>query len=235
MRSRLHAVVDPYRASLGFARAAASRGARIFERSPVTQIRPGRTSVAIKTEGGSVTASAVVVATGFPSELFKPLQRRFTACDSYAVLTPPLPADVRRHLPSEDIVVRDDAAPDHWLRWVDENRVLFSGADQPKVPERGRARALVQRTGQLMYELSVMCPDISGVVPECSWDACYARSADGVPYFGPHRNYPHHLFAFGAGPGGLGLSHLGARIMLRHHLGKPDKGDELFYFTRIRE
>ena len=25
----------------------------------------------------------------------------------------------------------------------------------------------------------------------------YARTSDGLPYIGPHRNFPHHLFAFG--------------------------------------
>ena len=29
------------------------------------------------------------------------------------------------------------------------------------------------------------------------WDARYARTADGLPVIGPHRNYPFHLFAFG--------------------------------------
>lgn len=235
IRSHGHAVIDPYRAALGFARAAAARGAAIFERSPVQRIRPAQRLVEIKTNGGTASASVVVVATGYPSEQFGPLQRRFIACHSYSVLTPSMPADIRRQVPAADVILRDDAAPDHWLRWMADNRLLFSGGDQPKVPERGRPRALVQRTGQLMYELSVLYPAISGIQPDYGWDVGYARTADGVPYFGPHRNYPHHLFAFGAGPAGLGLSYLAARILLRHYLGRPEKGDELFYFTRIRE
>ena len=129
-----------------------------------------------------------------------------------------------------DLILRDTASPDHWLHWVG-NRVLFSGADQASVPERARERALLQRTGQLMYELSVMRPAISGVMPEYAWDVEYSRTIDGVPYFGPHRNYPHHYFAFGGGPGGLGLSFAAARIILRHYQGAPDKGDEPFSFT----
>ena len=130
--------------------------------------------------------------------------------------------------------MRDTASPDHWLRWVG-NRVLFLGGDQPRVAERAKARALVQRTGQLMYELSVLRPAISGTMPEYAWDVPYSRTIDGVPYFGPHRNYPGHLFAFGGGPGGLGLGFTAARILLRHYQGKPDKGDGPFSFTRIRE
>jgi glycine/D-amino acid oxidase-like deaminating enzyme len=229
-----NASVDPYRAAIGLARAAVARGAKIFEQSPVLRIRPRRRTVDIKTAGGVVTASKVVVATGYPTDDFKPLRRRFTRTDSYIVLTPELPAAIRREMTSPDLILRDTAAPDHWMHWVG-NRVLFTGADQASVPDRARDRALIQRTGQLMYELSVMRPVISGLMPEYSWDVESSRTIDGVPYYGPHRNYPHHYFAFSGGPGGLGLSFAAARIILRHYQGEPDRGDEPLSFTRIRE
>lgn len=229
-----NASVDPYKATIGLARAAVARGAHIFEQSPVTRIRPRRRTVDIRTEGGVVTASKVVVATGYPTDDFKPLRRRFARSDAYAVLTSELPAAVRREMTPPDVILRDAASPDHWMHWIG-NRVLFAGADQPSVADRARERALVQRTGQLMYELSVMRSAISGLMPEYSWDVESSRTIDGVPYYGPHRNYPHHYFAFSGGTGGLGLSFAAARIILRHYQGTPDKGDEPFSFTRIRE
>jgi glycine/D-amino acid oxidase-like deaminating enzyme len=198
------------------------------------RVRPRRKTVEIKTAAGTITASKVVIATGYPTDDFKPLRRRFTRCDGYIVMTPELPAAVRREMTAPDLILRDSASPDHWLHWIG-NRVLFSGADQASVPDRAKERTLVQRTGQLMYELSVMRSAISGLVPEYSWDVEYSRTIDGVPYYGPHRNYPHHYFAFGGGPGGLGLSLTAARILLRHYQGEPDKGDEPLSFTRIRE
>jgi len=228
------ASVDPYKATIGFARAAVARGAKIFEQSPVVRIRPRRRTVDIQTAGGVVTASKVVVATGYPTDDFKPLRRRFSRSDAYVVLTGELPAVVRRDMTSPDLILRDTASPDHWMHWIG-NRVLFAGADQSSVADRARERALIQRTGQLMYELSVMHPAISGLMPEYSWDVASSRTIDGVPYYGPHRNYPHHYFAFSGGTGGLGLSFAAARIILRHYQGTPDKGDEPFSFTRIRE
>ena len=229
-----NASVDPYRATIGLARAAAARGAKIFEQSPVTRVRPRRRTVDIKTESGVVTAGKVVVATGYPIDDFKPLRRRFVRSDGYVVLTTELPAAIRREMTSPGLILRDTASPDHWMHW-NGNRVLFAGADQPSVADRVRERALIQRTGQLMYELSVMRPAISGLMPEYSWDVESSRTIDGVPYYGPHRNYPHHYFAFSGGPGGIGLSFAAARIILRHYQGQPDKGDEPFSFTRIRE
>ena len=174
------------------------------------------------------------MASGYPTDDFKPLRRRFSRCDGYVVLTPELPAAIRREMTPEGLILRDTESPDHWLHWIG-NRVLFSGADQASLPNRAKERAMVQRTGQLMYELSVMRPAISGLMPEYSWDVEYSRTIDGVPYYGPHRNYPHHYFAFGGGPGGLGLSFAAARIILRDYQGQPGKGDEAFSFTRIRE
>jgi len=229
-----NASVDPYKATLGFARAAVARSAQVFEQSRVTRIRPRRRTVEIKTDGGTVTASKVVVASGYPIDDFKPLRRRFVRSDSYIVLTPELPAAVRREMTPPDLILRDTSAPDHWTHWTG-NRVLFSGADQSSVPDRARERAIVQRTGQLMYELSVMRSAISGTMPEYSWDSEYSRTIDGVPYYGPHRNYPHHYFAFSGGPGGLGFSFTAARIILRHIQDEPEKGDEPFSFVRIRE
>jgi glycine/D-amino acid oxidase-like deaminating enzyme len=229
-----NASVDPYRSSLGFAKAAAARGAVIFERSPVTRIRPKRRHVEIKTAGGMVTASSVVLATGYPTDDFKPLRRRFTKYDSYVVLTPELGAAVRREMTPPELILRTAAAPDQWVHWTG-NRVLFSGADQASVAERLKGRTIVQRTGQLMYELSVLRPAISGAMPEYAWSTEYSRTIDGVPYFGPHRNYPHHLFALGAGPGGLGLSFAAARILLRSYQNATEKADVPFSFVRIRE
>jgi glycine/D-amino acid oxidase-like deaminating enzyme len=234
LRTHGHATLDPYRATLGFARAAAARGAKIFERSEVTRVRARRRTVDITTSGGAITASTVVLATGYPTDDFKPLRRRFALTSAYTVLTPELPAAIRREMTSPGLIVRDTASPDHRLRWVG-NRVLFQGADQPKVPARARDKAVLQRAMQLMYELSVLRSAISGTMPDYAWDVVYSRTADGVPYFGPHRNYPRHLFAFGGGPGGIGLTFAAARILLRSYLGKPEKGDEPFSFSRIRE
>ena len=83
-----------------------------------------------------------------------------------------------------------------------------------------------------MYELSVLYPSISGIQPEYAWAGQVAAAADGLPYIGPHRNYPRHAFALGFGGSGLAQGFLASRILARHCLGEPAKGDELFGFTR---
>jgi len=90
----------------------------------------------------------------------------------------------------------------------------------------------VQRTGQLMYELSLLYPVISGIQPAAGWDETVAATADGLPYIGRHRSFPCHLFALGADAAGAASSMLAARLLLRQFQGRPEKGDEAFGFGR---
>lgn len=225
--------LDPVRATLGFARAAAERGARIFEQSAVRRAKPGRKWIDLETEGGRVRAAVAVIATGGPSIGFHSLERHFKRLHSYVVVTEPLPSAVRRQTGRVHAIVRDGEVPPHHLAWLGDDRVLFAGADRPALPDRSRPRAITQRTGQLMYELSRIYPVISGLPPAFGWDVAYARTADGIPFVGPHRNYPRQLFALGFAPGSLGQVFFGARLLLRAYTGTPDAGDSAFAFTRL--
>ena len=83
-----------------------------------------------------------------------------------------------------------------------------------------------------MYELSRLYPAISGIRPVNAWHTTMTTTADGLPYVGPHRNYPHHLFGIGLGRHGLAAGFLAARLLVRHHQHESNKGDELFGFGR---
>ena len=232
LRTRDGAAIDPYRACVGVAAAAAHRGAALFERSPVRRITFNRKTAEVFTNGGSIRTSRVVVATGMPTPLFKALVRHFWFRSAYLALTEPLPAKLRHQLARQDSVVRDSAQPPHIVSWVGDDRLLVSGADAEPAPLRLRDRVLVQRTGQLMYELSTLYPDISGARPEYGWAAEYALTETGLPSIGPHRNFPHHLFAFGDASHSVTGAYLASRVLLRHHFEEMDPGDEIYGFLR---
>jgi glycine/D-amino acid oxidase-like deaminating enzyme len=129
-------------------------------------------------------------------------------------------------------VIRDAAEPPHTIRWIGDDRVLVCGADTESPPLRQRDKFVVQRTGQLMYELSTMYPDISGTQPAYGWAADYVRAANNLPCIGPHRNFPHHLFAFGDSSHSVTGAYLASRMLLRHHFEEMDPGDAVFGFHR---
>jgi glycine/D-amino acid oxidase-like deaminating enzyme len=232
IRTRDGATVDPYRAAIGLAAAAADRGALIFERTAARRTKFGRRTADVVLDAGNIRTKRIIVATGRPTALFKSLIRHFWLKSSFLVMTAPVPAKVRNQLGRREVVVRDLAQPPHVVRWLDDERLLISGADGADVPPRLRDKTIVQRTGQLMYELSTIYPEISGILPEYGWEAPYALTAEGVPYLGPHRNFPHHLFAFGDASHSVTGAYLASRVLLRHHLGETDSADEAFGFNR---
>ena len=226
-------VLDPYRAAIGLAAAAASRRAQIFERSRVARVRAGRKAVEVTTDAGSVIAETVVMASGGLLDDVRALRRHFQPVQSCAVVTAPLPAAVRREVGRRTAALRDMASPPHVLRWLKDDRVLFTGADEKPVAPRVREKMVVPRANELMYELSTLYPAISGVQPEWAWEYIHYGSPDGLPVVGPHRNFPRHLFALGHGRHGAAVAWLAARVLLRACQGQPARGDELFGFGRV--
>ena len=98
IREPAGAVVDPYRACLGLAAAAASRGAKIFERTPVRKVKFGRRKADVITAGGAIRTDRVVIATGVPTALCKSLIRHFWFRTTYLTMTERVPAKIRRQL-----------------------------------------------------------------------------------------------------------------------------------------
>jgi glycine/D-amino acid oxidase-like deaminating enzyme len=231
LREKNGATIDPYRACVGLAAAAASRGAQIFERSAVKRVTFTRKTADVLLDGASIRTNRVVVATSMPTALFKGLIRHFWFKTAYVVVTDPIPAKIRRLLGADHAIIRDLAEPPHLIRWVGDDRLLVLGADSEAAP-RQRDKIVVQRTGQLMYELSTLYPDISGIQPAFGWAANYALTAEGLPYIGAHRNYPHHLFVFGDASHSVTAAYLASRLLLRQHLGDTDSADEAFSFNR---
>jgi glycine/D-amino acid oxidase-like deaminating enzyme len=222
---------DPFKLTLGFLNAAIKRGARVYEKSRVEKITFTRKTATAYLDGGAITTTNLAICIGEPTSLFKPLKRHLRHEDRYAVLTEPLPAPVRAQLGPRTAVLTDTDTPPHHLWFTSDHRALFAGADQKRPADRLRDKTLVQRTGQLMYELSRIYPAISGAAPAYGWDVPQTHPIDGVMYAGSHRNFPFHHFAFGTlhDPA---RAYLASRIILRSVLGKATKEDEYFSFAR---
>ena len=128
-----------------------------------------RKTADVHTAGGAIHTQRVVVATAMPSGVFQSLARHFWFRTRLLALTEPVPAKIRRELGKRATVVRDSADPPHLVRWLDDERLLVAGADTETAAERLKEKVIVQRTVQLMYELSVLYPEISGLQPAYGW------------------------------------------------------------------
>ena len=143
------------------------------------RVRVARRHVDVIAEGGTVRASTIVVTTGTASLEFRQLRRHFKRRESYLVLTESMPTAIRKQIGTPDTTFRDTREPHRRVRWTFDDRILIAGATQGETPERKRSAVLVQRTGQLMYELLTMFPVISGLAPEYGWELTSGETADG--------------------------------------------------------
>lgn len=233
IRTPGNAQVDPYRACLGFLDAAERRGASIYERSFAGRAEVGRRGVLLKTSRGSVQASHLVVATGYATPEFRPLGARFRMLQTYVVATEPLSSRTRDGLGLTDVMLWDTGRPYHYARWTSEGRLLLGGGDRPAVVGQRRIAAFPAGVASVRGYFERLYPALEHVRTE-AWEGLFATTPDGLPYIGPHRRYPRHLFALGYGGNGMTFGFLASRLLMEQLSGSPSEDHELFAFGRTR-
>ncbi len=232
IRTHGNAQVDPFRACMGLLRSAAEAGARLFERSPVTAIRPTRHDVVVRTSGGTIRADRVVIATGYATPYFKPLDARFRMLNTYVAVTRPLTRAERRRVGPGPVMLWDTGRPYHYARWTPDARLLLGGGDIALVPDVQRAQALDEGARRVREYFLALYPALADIAIDYRWEGLFAVTPDGLPYIGPHRRYPRQLFALGYGGNGITFGFLAARLLLDWYGGHRSADDALFAFSR---
>ena len=234
VRTRGNAQVDPFRACVGLLRAAAGHGARIFERSPVVTTCASGNGVVVETERATVRAERVIVATGYATPCFKPLEARFRMMNTYVIATAPLTPAERRRLGLGAVMMWDTDRPYHYARWGPDDRLLLGGGDRPMVTGARRAAALEKGVRELRDHFVRLYPSLDEVKLEYRWEGLFATTPDGLPYIGPHRRYPRHLFALGYGGNGMTFGFLASKLLLEYCSNGSSRDQALFAFNRHR-
>jgi glycine/D-amino acid oxidase-like deaminating enzyme len=234
IRTHGNGQVDPHKACVGLLRAAESKGARIFERSPVRRIVPRGSSVDVVSRSGTVRAGRVVIATGYATPEFKPLAGRFRMMHTFVVATRPIAAATRRDLGLGHLMLWDTERPYYYARWTTDHRLIFGGADRPQPGRRARAKALHAGAKTVRQHFTRLYPALESIDIDYAGEGLFATTPDGLPYVGPHRRYPRHLFALGYGGNGMTFGFLAARLLLDRYSGATTDDHELFAFNRLR-
>ena len=234
IRTRGNAQFNPYRACLGLLHSAATSGAAIFERSKVQRTDRGRDGVQLVTGAGTLTTQRVIVATGYATPVFQPLVGRFRMNHTYVLATKPITRHQRRDLGLDRVMLWEAERPYHYARWTPDRRLLLGGADRPVARGRGRIAAFRKSTRELREYFEALLPTLADVDIDYAWEGLFAMTPDGLPYIGPHRRYPHHLFALGYGGNGMTFGFLAARMLLEQWQGMHSPDHDLFGFSRDR-
>ncbi|MCC7010301.1 MAG: FAD-binding oxidoreductase [Acidobacteria bacterium] len=228
IRSRGNLQMNPYAACVGLMSASSDAGARVFERSPVSRIVARRGAVDVETSAGSVRAERVVIATGYATPAFKPLAARFQLQHTYVIATAP----VAGRTPPRQVMSWSAERPYHYARWTGDGQLLLGGGDRPRVPTARRRRMLRDEAQRLREHAERLFPALGRCRVHAAWEGLFATTPDSLPYIGPHRRYPGHLFALGYGGNGMTFGFLAARLLLEQYRGIRSPDHALFAFNR---
>jgi len=207
----------------GLARAASDAGVRLFERSPVVRLEPGRRP-ALVTADGRLAADAVLLCgnayqiQGLPG-LAPGLTRRIMPVASAMIATAPLgPAGLAEHL-ARDIAVADANHILDYFRGTPDGRLLFGGL------ARYSGRAPRDLAGALRPRLARVFPGLATVPLEHQWSGLVAITRDRLPYLG--KLAPNILFALGYSGHGVILAGLAGGLLAEAVAGTLERFDRL--------
>ncbi len=169
--------IHPLKFALGLARAAKSKGVRIFEQSRVTEVVRGDPAT-VKTEQGSVKARFVVLgANGYLGGLETKVAARVMPINNYIVATAPLTdAQLGQVLPMKEAVA-DSKFVINYFRLSADNRMLFGGGETYGYRFPARIDDLVRPCMSEVY------PQLADVPIDYAWGGTLAITLNRMPHF----------------------------------------------------
>jgi len=207
---------------------AGNRGARVHERTPITELRSDDSGIQLQTDARCrIQARHAVLATGYRSQRY--LGRPLALPNStYALATEPVG---ELHGWSDRALIWETARPYLFLRTTPDNRILIGGLDEPEVSPARRDELLPGKSRQLLERLGCMFPRIEPRMAR-AWCGTFLNTKDSLPYIGPHPEISGLHLALCYGGNGTTFSLVAAELLRDELLGRPRAAARLFRLDR---
>jgi glycine/D-amino acid oxidase-like deaminating enzyme len=212
------ALVHPGRLADGLRAAADRAGVRIHELSPVRSIREADSAaLTLSTEGGTVRAPKVLMATSAYPPLIRAASRYIAPVYDYALMTEPLSAQQQREIGwSNRQGISDMGNQFHYYRPTADGRILYGGYDAvyrhggDVGPHRDEDDAAF---GTLSQHFFTTFPQLEGLRFSHRWGGAIDTCSRFSVFFG--RAFGGRLvYALGYTGLGVGATRFGARVAL---------------------
>lgn len=165
--------LDPYRFSLGLARAAIGHGAKLYEQTPAIALDAGPV---VKTPQGEIRAERVIVATdGRSGSLERETRRRMVGINSFVVVTEPLGAEGEAILPGGQSAADSRFVVRYWRKTAD-GRLLFGGGESNAGSIPADVRSFVRP------HLLEIYPQLAGATLVHGWGGVVSVTAPRLPF-----------------------------------------------------
>ena len=208
--------LHPLKMCVGEARAAASLGATIYERSPVVDIEKSSRPKVV-TRDGSVTADFVVIAGNAYHALDRKLRGIMFPVNSFIIGTEPLSTDVVSAINPNDVAVCDPNFVLEYFRLSADKRLLFGG----RCNYFGTDPEIIRKN--LKPRLLKIYPQLANVNIDYAWGGTIGVPINRVPQLG--RVAPNVFYCQGYSGHGVNVTHLAGKIMADAVAGTVERFD----------
>lgn len=228
LSSNQSASCDAYRLAHDLLRKSVANGAKVFDRTQVTEFDCSKNEVTLNTSREvRVSAKRVVIATGYEAQSM--LRERIVNLDNtYAVVSQPLPSVSPWN---SDWILWEAKSPYLYLRCTDDNRILAGGEDDRFHSPKRRDASIVRKAGIIHRKTRELIPDLEWEV-EFAWAGTFGTTKDGLAYIGESPEYPGCYFTLGFGGNGITFSVIAANMITEMICGVEPANAHLFRFGR---
>ncbi len=220
--------LDPRQLTAGLFRKAHQRKARFYAPVEATAVKSSRDDVVVATaEGPTITASHVVLATGY--ELVADLvpASGHKIISTWAIATRPQEQKLWPH----EAFIWEASDPYLYMRATADGRVICGGEDEDFIDEARRDALIAGKSDRISQKLKRLLPRLD-TTPEFAWAGSFGTTATGLPFIGKLPRHPRIHAVMGYGGNGITYSRIAAEIVSAAISGGNDCDADLFGFRR---
>lgn len=196
----------PLNYSRAMAAAAESRGASIFEGSPVLRMEADGAGRVVHTADGRVRASQVVMACGgYIDGLHARLSSAIVPVATYVIATEPLGGERLRSAIRVPYAISDNRFASDYYRALADTRILWGGRISARRSKPARLASF------MLGDLLKVYPQLEGVKVSTAWYGLMSYAVHKMPQIG--RLEPGLWYAMGFGGSGMGTTTVAGELV----------------------
>ena len=185
------------------------KGLLIFDKTNIEKVTYKKTGVTVKVNDNStIKAKKIIYCNGFEStEIIK--EKFVKLISTFAMVGEQLEDSLDK---LEHTLFWNTADPYIYMRTTDDHRLLIGGEDEDYVDPEKRNANIGKKAEKLTKYLGKILPDYD-FVNDFAWAGTFGETKDGLPYIGPHKDFPNTYFVLGFGGNGITFSVIGMDII----------------------
>ena len=215
--------LDPRRLTAGLLNAAHERGARFYAPAQASQIKSKGDRLQVTTlDGPTITATAVVLATGYELMDMVPATHH-QIISTWAIATRPQ----KRAAWPQEAFIWEAADPYLYMRVTHDGRIICGGEDEEFQDEAQRDALIPEKTARIAEKLHRLFPGIDPT-PEFRWAGAFGTTSTGLPLIGRLPRHPGVYAVMGYGGNGITFSQIASELIATAIAGDSDHDADLF-------